>query len=163
VKKLYIIRHAKSSWDSDAKSDFNRPLNKRGKRDAPMMGEVLKKLAVMPDIILSSSAKRTTMTALIVAEKIGYDKEIVFEDELYLASDSEIYNQIKRVDDDKDSVFIIAHNPGVTNFINRFSDDYISNLPTCGIFAMEFDVDSFKDIKPRSGKKLFFEYPKKYI
>jgi phosphohistidine phosphatase len=163
VKKLYIIRHAKSSWDSDAKSDFNRPLNKRGKRDAPMMGEVLKELAVMPDIILSSSAKRTTMTALIVAEKIGYDKEIVFENELYLASDSEIYNQIKRVDDDKDSVFIIAHNPGVTNFINRFSDDYILNLPTCGIFAMEFDVDSFKDIKPRSGKKLFFEYPKKYI
>ncbi len=163
MKKLYIIRHAKSSWDSDAKSDFNRPLNKRGKRDAPMMGEVLKKLAVMPDIILSSSAKRTTMTALIVAEKIGYDKEIVFEDELYLASDSEIYNQIKRVDDDKDSLFIIAHNPGVTNFINRFSDDYILNLPTCGIFAMEFDVDSFKDIKPRSGKKLFFEYPKKYI
>ena len=163
MKKLFIIRHAKSSWDSDAKSDFDRPLNKRGKRDAPLMGEVLKELAVMPDLILSSSAKRTTMTALILSEKIAYDKEIVFKDNLYLASDSEIFDIIKRVDDKADSLFIIAHNPGVTNFINRFSDDYLSNLPTTGVFAIEFDVDSWKDIKPRSGKKLFFEYPKKHV
>jgi len=163
MKKLYIIRHAKSSWDSDAKSDFDRPLNKRGKRDAPLMGEVLKELDVMPDLILASSAKRTTMTALILAEKIGYDEEIVFEDDLYLASDSEIDGFIKRVDDSINSLFVIAHNPGVTNFINRFTDDYISNLPTTGVFAIEFEVESWHDIKPRSGKKLFFEYPKKHL
>jgi len=163
LKQLFIIRHAKSSWDSDAKSDFDRPLNNRGRRDAPLMGEVLKELDILPNLILSSSAKRTTMTALILAEKIGYDKEIIFEDDLYLASDSEIYDMIKRVDDSVDSLFLIAHNPGVTNFINRFTDDYISNMPTCGIYAIEFEVESWQEVKPRRGKKLFFEYPKKHI
>jgi phosphohistidine phosphatase len=128
------------------------------------MGEVLKSLDVKPDLILASSAKRAKKTALILAEKLKYPEEnILFKDDMYLASDSEIASFIHRVDDDVSSLFVIAHNPGLTNFINRFSEDFLENLPTAGVFAITFDTKSWKDIIPRNGKKLFFEYPKKHL
>ncbi len=164
MKTLYIIRHAKSSWDSSAKSDFDRPLNKRGLRDAPMMGRVLKQKSIKPDFIISSTAKRAKKTALIIAEQIGYkESDIIFDGDLYLASANEILEIIQNVSDKVDSLFVIAHNPGMTDFINHFSDTFIDNLPTAGIFSMEFDMDDWKDIKSNSAKNCFFDYPKKHL
>jgi phosphohistidine phosphatase len=164
MKTLYIIRLAKSSWDSSAKSDFDRPLNRRGLRDAPIMGTVLKQKAIKPDLVISSSAKRAKKTALIISEQIGYEEsDILFDENLYLASANEILEIIQNVDDYVESLFIIGHNPGMTEFINHFSDAFIDNLPTAGVFSMEFDMSSWKSLKTKSAKNCFFDYPKKHL
>lgn len=164
MKSLYIIRHAKSSWDSGAKSDFDRPLNKRGQRDAPLMGSVLKERGVLPDLILSSSAKRAKKTALIIAQKIGYkEDDAIFDEDLYLASANEILEMIQNVDSHVETLFVIAHNPGMTDFINYFCKERISNLPTTGVFFMEFDILDWKSLKANSAQNCFFDYPKKHL
>jgi phosphohistidine phosphatase len=164
MKKLYIIRHAKSSWDSSAKSDFDRPLNKRGQRDAPLMGKVLKNRAIKPDLIISSSAKRAKKTAMIISEKIGYkESEILFDGDLYLASASEILEIVQDVSSDIETLFVIAHNPGMTDFINHFCKERITNLPTTGIFSMEFDILDWKALKSNSAQNCLFDYPKKHL
>ncbi|MDQ1339890.1 MAG: phosphohistidine phosphatase, partial [Campylobacterota bacterium] len=86
MKKLYIIRHAKSSWGDAELNDFERPLNKRGKSNAPMMGERLKKKGVMPDIIISSLAKRAKSTAEMIAKEVGYEKKVLFDENIYESS-----------------------------------------------------------------------------
>jgi phosphohistidine phosphatase len=163
MKKLFIIRHAKSSWDSKVRSDFDRPLNKRGLRDAPMMGKILKKAKIIPDLILASSAKRAKKTAIFISNEIGYkENDIVFDEDLYLSSVDELVDIISEVDSDINTLFIVAHNPGVTNFVNSFCKEKISNLPTTGIFSMEFDISSWKSISTQSAKKCFFDYPKRH-
>jgi len=164
MKKLYIIRHSKSSWNSSAKSDFHRPLNKRGLRDAPLMGKVLKNKAVMPELILSSSAKRAKKTAIFLSQELGYDKDkIVFDADLYLSSVEEILDIISCVDSDINTIFVIAHNPGLTNFVNVFCEQKIDNLPTTGVYEMEFDVSLWKDIKSNKAKNCYFDYPKRHL
>ncbi len=163
MKTLYIIRHAKSSWDSNAKSDFDRPLNSRGQRDAPLMGSVLKQRGITPDLILASSAKRAKKTALIISEEIGYrENDIQFDEDLYLASWGEILEIIQDIDMHIDTLFVIAHNPGMTNFINHFCKDKISNLPTTGVFSMEFDIKDWKLLKSQVAQNVDFDYPKKH-
>lgn len=164
MKTLYIIRHAKSSWDSSSKSDFDRPLNQRGKRDAPLMGSVLKHRGILPDLILSSPSKRAKKTALIIAEQIGYkEDDILFDENLYLASLDEILEIIQHVDSDIKTLFVVAHNPGMTDFVNHFCKEKISNLPTTGVFSMEFDVSDWKSIKSESAQNCFFDYPKNHL
>jgi len=164
MKTLFIIRHAKSSWDDSVRSDFDRTLNKRGERDAPLMGMVLKQKAIMPDLIISSSAKRAKKTSLIISGQIGYkDSNIVFEKDLYLASTSEILEIIENVDDKVEVLFVFGHNPGMTDFINQFCKERISNLPTTGVFSMEFDMSDWKSIKSNSAQNCFFDYPKKHL
>ena len=164
MKTLYIIRHAKSSWDSSVKSDYERALNKRGERDAPLMGMVLKQKDIKPNLILSSSAKRAKKTALIIAEQIGYKaSDIIFDENLYLASPSEILEIIQNVDSHVETLFVIAHNPGMTDFINQFYKDRISNLPTTGVFSMEFDIVDWRSIKSTPAKNCIFDYPKNHL
>ncbi len=164
MKKLYIIRHSKSSWSSSAKSDFDRPLNKRGLRDAPFMGKVLKQQDVKPDLILSSPAKRAKKTAIFISHKLNYkEDDIVFDEDLYLSSVEEILEIISEVNSDINTLFIIAHNPGVTNFVNRFSKDKIENLPTTGVYKMEFDISSWEELKEDKAENSYFDYPKKHL
>ncbi len=164
MKTLYIIRHAKSSWESSVQSDYDRPLNKRGERDAPLMGMVLKQKDIKPDLILSSSAKRAKKTALIISEQIGYNtSDIIFDEDLYLASPNEILEIIQNVDSHVEVLFVIAHNPGMTDFINHFCKERISNLPTTGVFSMEFDIGDWNALKSNSAQNCIFDYPKKHL
>lgn len=165
MKTLYIIRHAKSSWSSNAENDFDRPLNQRGKRDAPLMGEVLYVKQVFPDLFLSSSAKRAKKTAKKIARKIGYDKKnILYKESLYLAAPEEIIAEIKSVDNSIHSLAVVGHNPGMTEIINLLSNVHIDNLPTCGIAALSIEIDQWADLTIQSkAKMLFFDYPKKYL
>lgn len=162
MKTLYVIRHAKSSWDNPLLSDFDRPLNERGERDATRMGKRLKEKRIVPDLLLSSSAKRALSTCERIAEILNYPAEkIKAERELYHAGDEDILHLIKNVNDKHDTVLIFGHNPGLTDFVNRLTDTNIDNVPTCGIVACSLDIKSWREIGWQKGKIDFFDYPKK--
>lgn len=163
MKTLYLARHAKSFWGDQSIPDFDRPLNKRGKRDAPFMGEVLNDKKIRLDLIISSPSKRTKKTAMEIAAKIGYlEKKIVYNEDLYEASSNTIIKFIKKLDERNQSVMIFAHNPGLTMLNNHISNHYIDNIPTCGIVALQTDKD-WSEIDKNSCKFLFFEYPRLYL
>lgn len=144
-------------------SDHDRPLNKRGQSDAPLMAEKLKQLEVSPDLILSSSSARTMEFADILADKLNYSRgNIISSRELYLASDSEIIRTIREINDKNNTIFLLAHNPGITFAVNSLSNSSIDNIPTSGIAGIEFDIDSWKEVQAGSGKLFLFEFPKKY-
>jgi len=163
MKHIYLIRHAKSSWSEEGMSDFDRPLNKRGKKDLPFMANRLKNFKIKPDLILSSPAKRAQKTAKLIAETIDYNEsEIAYEDSLYDSSYTTYRYLLDSLDDKYNSIFIIAHNPTLTEVGERLTGAILTNIPTCSIVCIEFDVKSFKEIKDDSGKILFFDYPKKH-
>lgn len=163
MKTLYLIRHAKSDWSDSTLSDFARPLNKRGKKNAPFMGELLAKIGIKPDLILSSPAERAKTTALIIADKVGYAEEsIQFDEELYGAWIEEIEHVLKQVPDSKENVFLFGHNPGLTEFAAYISGYAIDNIPTCGIFCVKLKEDSWKNPGKNGANFVSFEYPKKH-
>lgn len=162
MKRLLLIRHAKSSWDDEAARDFDRSLNDRGKRDAPTMGQRLAERDIMPDVILSSPAKRAKKTARIIADEMGYDPDdIVYDDRLYLADLSDLITSILENNADADVLMMFGHNPGMTDFSNFLADCRIDNVPTCGIVTIEFDMDSWNTIETTKGKLIDFDYPKR--
>jgi phosphohistidine phosphatase len=163
MKQLLIHRHAKSSWKFGGLSDFERPLNDRGKKDAPIMAKHLAKMGVKPDVVISSPAVRAITTALEFAEKTNYpDSKIIIEDKIYEAGLFDLLDLIRNIDDKFDKAVIFGHNPAFTSLANSLSKDFkVDNIPTCGVVALEFSVNSWSDIETGSGKLLFFEYPKK--
>lgn len=163
MKTLYIVRHAKSSWDYPELTDFERPLNKRGLRDAPFMGKILKEMGILPELIISSPALRAYKTAKIISEEIGYQLEdIETSESLYEYGTKEALQIIQSVDDEINSLMIFGHNPTLTQLNNYLSNNRIDNIPTCGITSIIFNVDKWNKIKTGLGKEEFFEYPKKH-
>lgn len=162
-RTLVMIRHAKSSWANPLQSDFERPLNDRGDHDAPMMGERLKKLGLVPDLIISSTAKRAKQTARKIAEAVNYDfTKIEWVDKLYHCIPSVFEEVIQEIDDTIKTVFIVAHNPGITDFVNELFPQFtIDNMPTCGIVAAHVEVDEWSDFDIAEKQVFLFEYPKK--
>ncbi len=162
MKRLILIRHAKSSWDEPEQADYDRPLAKRGKNDAPQMGKRLKILGTKTDLIISSPAKRAIDTIRIVAEEIGYPKKRIKENrEFYEAGMNDLLDVLHRVDNVHNDVMLCGHNPGLTDLSNFLADCRIDNIPTCGIVCMDFAVDSWSDLTRGSGRLVFFDYPKK--
>ena len=157
-----MIRHAKSSWSNPLQSDFERPLNERGEHDAPMMGERLKKMGVTPDLIIASPAKRAKQTAKKVAKELGYDTDkILWVDKLYHCIPQVFEETLYEVKDEVKTVFIVAHNPGITQFVNELSGDFrIDNMPTCGMVGAEIDLEHWEMFANAKKKVFLFEYPK---
>jgi len=162
MKKLYLIRHAKSDWNDENKSDFERGLNKRGEKAILTMAKALKERNIMPDLILSSSAKRAKLTAKGLGKEIGYSGKIKYIDALYMAEPETIQRFIKDVNDKYDTLFIVGHNPETTELSNMLIDDYIDNVPTLGIVALKLPIDDWKAFKIGEGKMQFFIYPKMF-
>jgi phosphohistidine phosphatase len=162
-RRLLMIRHAKSSWANPLQSDFERPLNERGEHDAPMMGERLKKMDLLPDLIISSTAKRARQTAKRIAKAIGYDKErIQLVDKLYHCIPPVFEEVLAEVGDEVQTVYVVAHNPGITEFVNELSPDFrVDNLPTCGIVGAEIELEHWEMLANARKKVFLFEYPKK--
>ena len=142
-------------------SDFDRPLNKRGKFDAPLMGEILTLKSIVPDIIISSPAKRAKTTAKLIAKKIGYEKEIEFNENIYEASSMTLFYIIKSIDDKFNSAFLIGHNPSLS-FIADELVNFYQNLPTCGVLEIEFETEKWSEISKQNATLISFEYPKLY-
>ncbi len=164
MKTLYLNRHAKSSWENISLSDFERPLNKRGERDAPLMGKVLRNKIKPPEVIYSSPALRAITTAHIIANKLEFDiNKIIENQKIYDSAISDILRIINSTDDKYQRIMIFGHNPTFTMLSNYLSDKLIDNMPTCGFVQIDFDLNKWSDIEGNTGKLILFEYPKKHL
>jgi phosphohistidine phosphatase len=161
MKTIYLIRHAKSSWNEPDISDFERPLNERGRRDAPRMAEKLRHRGAALDHILSSTSKRALSTAEAFAREFDISiKKIRRLDELYLAPPDRYLTAIESLDDRFAQVAIVGHNEGITDFANALGVARIDNMPTCSVFAISVDVQRWRDFRSAPKEFLFFLYPK---
>lgn len=161
MKTLTLIRHAKSDWDDANLTDFDRPLNSRGKKDAPEMGRELAERDFMPDQIITSPAKRAMSTAKRIAKAIEFPKDAIQTDErIYEASLATLMEIVNELDDAADHVALIGHNPGLTELGNHLTGDDIANLPTCSVLSISFDVDSWNEVWEDSGQVDFYDDPK---
>lgn len=143
MKKLIIIRHAKSDWNT-GEIDFERPLNNRGKNDAPILASKLKEHTSLPDLMVSSSAKRTSETTLLIANKIGYKiNEIQFEDSIYEAPVEALIKVVWSLPDELNTVYLVGHNPGVSALASYFTNDWL-DFKTANAAILEADVDSWQ-------------------
>lgn len=161
MKKLLLIRHAKSSWDDFTQKDFDRVLNDRGNKDAPKMAKRLLKNDIAIDAFISSPAVRALTTAQYFAEAYGLKKKnIIQEPSLYHPVPEIFFDVISRIDDSYKTVAIFSHNPGITEFANKLSTTRIDDMPTCAIFAVEADIKTWAAFEGAEKKFLFFDYPK---
>ncbi len=164
MKTVYFVRHAKSSWDDMSLSDKDRPLNKRGFRDAPFMAEVLKGKGVKADAIVSSPANRAYTTATYFAKSLEIEVDnIIVKEQIYEAYIEEVLDVVKNLDESLTTVLVFGHNPTFTSLANRFSSDYIPNLPTCGIVKIESSSDLWTGFGRDNAKRTAFYYPKLYF
>lgn len=163
MKVVYLVRHAKSSWDDHSLRDFDRPLNERGKRDAPRMGKRLKEREIMPNLMLSSPAVRALTTCKEIADILGYDENRIKTDKrIYHASEEDLLHILQELNENHKSVMLFGHNPGLTDFANQLFNERIMNIPTCGIVAGKLNLNNWKEAKPGCGKMQFFDFPKKH-
>ncbi|MHB1400550.1 MAG: SixA phosphatase family protein [Trichloromonadaceae bacterium] len=161
MKRLTLVRHGKSSWKDPEVADFGRPLNKRGERDAPRMGERLAQRGLRPDLLLSSPAKRTRQTAEALAEKLQLAPEqLRFDGEIYEAEPSGLLEVIRGLEEAWGHVLLVGHNPGLTELGNLLADCGLDNLPTCGLLVIDFDLPSWQQVVPKSGVLTLYDYPK---
>lgn len=161
MKSLLIIRHAKSSWDTATGKDFDRPLNDRGKRDAPEMARRLVERNITIDAFVSSTAKRAQKTAQLFALQFQKSREeIILLPELYEVTLEGLYKVAVGLPDKFESVAIFSHNPGVTEFVNTLTGTRIDDMPTCGIFAIKIHSETWADFKTVAKDYWFFQYPK---
>jgi len=159
AKQLLLVRHAKSDWGNLNLKDFDRPLNKRGKENAPEMAERLLKRGFKFDLIISSPAKRALSTAKYFAEAY-HTEEIVLEPQIYEASTRTLLNVINNINDSAETVILFGHNNGLTDFANELSNGSIYNIPTAGMVLLSFSFDSWKMISQGTGDMIFFDCPK---
>lgn len=150
MKTLFIMRHAKSSWSDPNLSDFERPLNERGLKTAPFMGELVKENNFTPAIIISSPAMRAKQTANIVKKSAGLKAEIFFDERIYEASPLRLLEVISGIDDQFDSALIVGHNPGFEDIV-RVLTGKIEAMPTAALAVIDLEIDSWKEINSEAG------------
>ena len=163
MKTLYLFRHAKSSWEFDHLSDHDRPLNKRGRNDAPLMGEQLAKRTIKPDLIVSSPAVRALTTATLVAKELEYPAEkIVVKEKAYHADQKQLLEVIRETPAEVEEVLLVGHNDGLTDLANYLSPTPVDKVPTAGVVSLSFEVTSWRQVRPENAHFNFFDYPKNY-
>ena len=156
MKNLILVRHAKSSWE-DPIHDKNRGLTSEGIKDAHLVAIHAKDFTPKNYVILASSAKRATNTALIFAQNLVYPIEsIVYKDDLYTFDEKKLEEIIKSCSNLYENIIVFGHNGAITNFVNKFGDDYIDNIPTSGFVSLKFDTDDWKKIKKGKIEKIIF-------
>ena len=161
MKTLYIVRHAKSSWEYGGIKDIDRPLKQRGIEDAYLISSVLEKKIKTPSVFVSSCANRALHTALIFSYTFNYPlANIKLSKSLYSFSDGYLIKTIKALDDGFDSAIIFSHDHGISDFVNAYGNEKIDHVPTCGVVGIKFKTDHWKNIK--NGKTLFTDFPKHY-
>lgn len=163
MKELFIIRHAKSSWSNFQERDFDRPLNERGRVAAPEMGERLVKGGITPNAIVSSPAKRAITTARLIAGEFERQIQIIEEPKLYHASPLLLLDIVNGLPDKFEKVFLVGHNPGLTDFSEYLSDAQLGSLPTAAVVGIRFEIDSWSLVSGSTGDFFLFDYPKKVV
>lgn len=162
MKTLTLVRHAKSSWKDSSLADRDRPLNKRGERDAPEMARRIAAAGIRPSLIVSSPALRAWTTAKAVAKEIGYPTEFLQrESDLYLASQRDILDVLVAQDEKFNSLMVVGHNPGLTTFANYLVPGITHNVPTAGVVCVNIDQDDWNLHGQPAAELVLFDYPKK--
>lgn len=162
MKTLYIVRHAKSSWAQEGLNDFDRPLNERGIQNAPEMARRLKQSGPLPELILSSPAKRAISTSRLFAAEWGLSEEHIRQDaSIYEASRADLLRLIFRQDPDIDTILLTGHNPGVTDFINWLCGEEEEQIPTCSIATVIVNSHKWNGWEKGMGKLQNLDFPKK--
>ena len=162
MKQLTLIRHAKSSWECPEMDDFQRPLKKRGKEDAPKMGGILSEKLDPPELFLSSPARRALKTAHLMVSSMGLEeRNVVTDRRLYHAGVTDLYAVLSGLEDRIIRVFLCAHNPGITEFVNYLTLAGIEKVPTCGVAHILLPVEAWKEIAFGCGELVFFDCPKR--
>lgn len=159
---MYLIHHAKSDWEEPGASDFERGLAERGDRDINTIGSYLLLRGIVPDIILSSCALRAQKTADRLAQKLDFKASIAYLKELYLTPAETMMELVQLQDDVDNNIFIVGHNPQLTAFANMLTKEHISRIPTMGIVALSFDIDSWHQLEEADGNVDFFIFPKQF-
>lgn len=164
MKTIYFIRHAKSSWDDMSLSDVERPLNQRGFRDAPFMAKMLKGKGASIDQFISSPAVRAFTTATYFSEEFGLPTDAIRQEPfIYHSFLQEVLQFVNELEDDLQTVCIFGHNPTFTSIANHFSEEFIANVPTCGIIKVESQAKHWADVSAENAKMTAFYYPKQYF
>lgn len=161
AKQLVLVRHGKSDWGNADVKDFDRPLNHRGKENAPEMAERLFNRNFKPDVLVSSPAKRAFTTSKYFAKQYNINKsDIILEPSIYDANIKTLLNVVNGLNNEYEKVIMFGHNPGFTDFANYLADAKIYNIPTCGIMLLSFPFNDWKMISANTGELVFFDYPK---
>ena len=160
-KIVYLVRHAKSSWKDPSLSDKDRPLNKRGRRSAPDMGQRLAHQGHKPDLMISSPAKRAYSTAKTIAKELGFDPAAIVKDEdLYFSGIVSMCSVLEGLEDHHQKVMMFGHNPAMTSLLNALVNSSVYNMPTCAIAVIGFDIESWAELGSANGELLGYDYPK---
>lgn len=164
MKTLILVRHAKSSWDNILLSDFERTLNKRGHEDAPIMAQrLINKHRLIPDACISSTAIRALTTAEYFfshIQLVNKNVKLIQLPELYHANESVFVKTIASIDNQLQTVALFSHNPGITYFANRLTTISIDNMPTCALFIVKANCNSWEKFESAQKQFLGFDYPK---
>lgn len=163
MKRVVIVRHAKSipyGYDND----FNRDLSDRGKNDAKLISQELKRKGVVPDAMISSPAKRAIKTARIFAENLGFNRKDILEAEVIYngQTTSEFLEMIQKLPEETETVFIFGHNPGFHYFVSNLLKNFDGDMPTCSTVGVDFNVDTWKNTEARTGQKAFHLVPRMF-
>ncbi len=163
MKRLMLARHAKSSWANPGQEDIDRPLNDRGERNAPEMGRRMLERGEVPDVVVSSPARRALATARLMAAELGIPREdIVIEDALYEASVQTWITVIAALPAGADAVLMVGHNPTLTDLANLLCREVqIDNIPTCGVLRLDYDLRKWAAVPRSSPADWSFDYPKR--
>lgn len=162
MKLLTILRHAKSSWADSLLKDRDRPLNKRGKRDAPVMAERIRRAGIRPSLIISSPAVRAWTTARVVASEITYPLEFLQrEPDMYMADLPTLIHIVGTQDNGFNSILMVGHNPGLTDLANFLVPGLTHNIPTCGLLAVRLDTEDWDIRSAEEIELVAYDYPKK--
>lgn len=159
MKRLFVVRHAKSSWTDPNLSDFDRPLNDRGLNAAPFMGELIAKKNLIPDIIVSSPAKRAIKTALLLKEASGVNADIVYDERVYEASPQTLRQVVKEIDNTCRSAMLVGHNPGIEGFI-RFLTGQTEPMPTAALAVIDLQIENWNETSDGGGELRTIYRPK---
>ena len=150
MKTLFVLRHAKSSWDDSSLADYDRPLNDRGKTAAPFMGRIMAKRDLVPAVIYSSPAVRARETASLAKKAGKLDAEIRFEERIYEASPQTLKQVVEGIDDEFRSAMIVGHNPGMEGFI-RLLTGKLESMPTAALAIIDLDIARWEDVGSEQG------------
>ncbi|WOC39707.1 histidine phosphatase family protein [Polaribacter sp. HL-MS24] len=161
MKTLYIVRHAKSSWEYNGIEDIDRPLSKRGIKDAHLISKFLSEHIDKPDVFISSSANRALHTAVIFCDNLKYPlSNLYIRKQLYSFSDGYLVKTVHALDDNFDAAIIFSHDHGINTFVNKFGNKPIAHVPTCGVIGIQFEEKHWKNLK--KGKTFMAEFPKNH-
>jgi phosphohistidine phosphatase len=160
LRRLTLIRHAKSSWKDAEIGDFDRPLNARGERDAPRMGRRIADAAKPPELLVSSPARRAARTAELIAGQLD-GARLELERALYLATPEQMLDVIRGLDAAVRHAALVGHNPGTTELVEQLSGAEVGNVPTCGVVRLRLGIDAWNEVEPGCGEIEDFDYPKR--